>query len=295
MMYATRNEVGAPIRHPAGSAIPEAVHAGELQTRSAIHAQGLGKVYRSVSGEPVRGLAPLNLEIKAHSFTAIVGRSGCGKSTLLRLLAGLERPSQGTVSVDGEILRRPPSNVRYVFQNYAESLLPWRSAAANIRFGLKYAHRAQEESRANRGSDPVKKYLAEVGLSGVEDRYPSELSGGMQQRLAIARALAAQPDILLLDEPFSAVDALSRAQLQDLLLRVWRDHRLTVLFVTHDIDEALYLADRVIVLKEKGGGIQSDLQLTFDRPRHQITTRENTEYLDARRHLLKLVLNGSET
>jgi NitT/TauT family transport system ATP-binding protein len=257
-------------------------------SRLAICAAGLGKDYTSVAGAVVRALSPIDLEIEARSFTALVGRSGCGKSTLLKLLAGLERPTTGSVFLDGEPVLRPPAKVRYVFQNYSESLFPWKTVGANVEFGLRHAY-----SRDNTGassSELVRRYLAEVGLNGIEERYPSELSGGMQQRVAIARALAARPEVLLLDEPFSAVDALSRAQLQDLTLRLWHDHHLTILFVTHDIDEALYLADRVIVLKEKGGGVQSDIQVGFDRPRHQIATREHAGYLADRRRLLNLVL-----
>lgn len=258
------------------------------QARSAIRARALAKNYTSVSGEIVRALTPVDLEIDARSFTALVGRSGCGKSTLLRLLAGLEKPTTGSAFIGDEPVLRPLAKVRYVFQNYSESLFPWKTVGANVDFGLRHAYSSDDTSKSSR--ELVRHYLAEVGLHDVEERYPSELSGGMQQRVAIARALAARPEVLLLDEPFSAVDALSRAQLQDLILRLWQDHQLTILFVTHDIDEALYLADRVIVLKEKGGGIQSDIEVGFDRPRHQISTREHPSYLTDRRRLLNFVL-----
>ncbi len=265
----------------------------DARCSSAIRAEALAKTYTSVAGNSVRALSPIDLDIPAGSFTALVGRSGCGKSTLLRLLAGLELPTNGAVFVAGERVRRPPPQVRYVFQNYSESLFPWKTVKANVAFGLRYSHRRDDDAFSQKDvAERVRAHLFEVGLGGIEERYPSELSGGMQQRVAIARALAARPDVLLLDEPFSAVDALSRAQLQDLVLRIWQQHRLTVLFVTHDIDEALYLADRVIVLKERGAGIQSDVPVRLARPRDQIATREHPDYLESRRSLLSLVLDG---
>jgi NitT/TauT family transport system ATP-binding protein len=264
----------------------------EAQTEVAIAAHQLSKIYVSSRGEAIRGLAPIDLSIVRQSFVALVGRSGCGKSTLLRLIAGLEQATSGSLTLAGVPLTRPGAAVRYVFQNYSESLFPWKTVRENVRFGLRHAYRPDEST--NPGVDwreLADSYIAEVGLVGIADRYPNELSGGMQQRVAIARALAAKPEVLLLDEPFSAVDALSRAHLQDLILRIWREHRLTILFVTHDIEEALYLADRVIVMKEAGGGIQSDVIVPLARPRHQVSSREASEYLALRRQILNLVLN----
>lgn len=256
-----------------------------------IHITSLGKRYKSVLGSDVVGLSPVSLSLREGGLVSIVGRSGCGKSTLLRLIAGLEQPSSGSVAVNGEKVTRPPASVRYLFQNYGESLLPWRTVGNNVRFGLRHSHRPISLPGIENANDAViDKLLDEVGLGGTAARYPAELSGGMQQRVAIARALAANPEVLLLDEPFSAVDALSRATLQDLLLGLWKDHALTVVFVTHDIDEALYLSDRVIVLAPGGEGIQMDVEVPLPRPRNQITTRQDPTFLELRRDILSYVL-----
>ncbi len=256
-----------------------------------IRISSAGKRYRSARGEEITGLAPVTLSVADRAFLSIVGRSGCGKSTLLRLIAGLETPTGGTIAIEGKPVSGPPQSVRYLFQNYSESLLPWRTVGGNIHFGLQHAFQRAARSGDRQARDAlIKEKLAEVGLSGTADRYPSELSGGMQQRVAIARALASNPKILLLDEPFSAVDALSRANLQDLLLRIWQDHALTIVFVTHDIDEALYLADRVVVLSPNGGGVEEDIEVPLPRPRHQIDTRKNSDFLELRSELLGRVL-----
>jgi NitT/TauT family transport system ATP-binding protein len=249
----------------------------------------ISKKYRSARGDEVTGLSPITLSLEDGAFVSVVGRSGCGKSTLLRLLAGLETPTSGHATIGAETIARPPKNVRYLFQNYGESLLPWKTVGGNIRFGLR--HSFGEQPADSDVSVLVESRLEEVGLSGIAERYPAELSGGMQQRVAIARALAANPKVLLLDEPFSAVDALSRATLQDLLLRIWRDHELTIVFVTHDIDEALYLSDRVIVLAPNGGGVQMDVEVALPRPRTQIETRTEPAFLELRRELLGRVLS----
>ncbi|RWX81641.1 ABC transporter ATP-binding protein [Neorhizobium lilium] len=255
-----------------------------------IAVSAVSKTYRSARGDDVTGLKPVTLSIAEGAFVSVVGRSGCGKSTLLRLLAGLETPSSGGASIGNEKIVRPPASVRYLFQNYSESLLPWKTVGGNIRFGLRHCHGAPP--RDVDISSLVEKKLEEVGLSGITERYPAELSGGMQQRVAIARALAANPKVLLLDEPFSAVDALSRANLQDLLLKVWEAHRLTIVFVTHDIDEALYLSDRVVILAPNGGGIQLDVDVDLARPRNQIETRSEPAFLEMRRELLGRVLSA---
>jgi NitT/TauT family transport system ATP-binding protein len=256
-----------------------------------IRVSAASKRYKSARGEEVTGLSPVTLSISDGAFVSIVGRSGCGKSTLLRLIAGLDRPTAGTVAVEGKAVSRPPESVRYLFQNYGESLLPWRTVGGNIQFGLRHAYRRADAAGGCHDIEVlIDEKLAEVGLEGTANRYPSELSGGMQQRVAIARALASNPKILLLDEPFSAVDALSRANLQDLLLRIWQHHALTIVFVTHDIDEALYLSDRVVVLSPNGRGIQMDAEVCLARPRHQIDTRKAPDFLDLRSELLGRVL-----
>ncbi|QCJ01172.1 ABC transporter ATP-binding protein [Agrobacterium larrymoorei] len=266
----------------------------QTNTKPAIRIERLAKDYSSSSGNTVRALEPVDLDIVRESFVAIVGRSGCGKSTLLRMLAGLENPSSGRLHWEHDA---GVESVRYVFQSYGESLLPWLSVGANVEFGLRHAFRGTASDN-NIGQKPadrtalITSYLSEVGLPGTAALYPSELSGGMQQRLAIARALASGPDILLLDEPFSAIDALSRSNMQDLLLRIWQERRITIVFVTHDIDEALYLADRVIVMKEGGKGIVRDIDVSLPRPREQVATRELPEFLRLRRETLQLILEG---
>lgn len=256
----------------------------------AIRATGLGKRYSVLSGGEVEGLSPIDLEVLDGEFVAIVGRSGCGKSTLLRLIAGLEAATTGGAQIDSVPVVGPPEKVSYVFQNYGESILPWRTVGDNVRFGLAHGYGDAVPRDRTVRAELVEQYLNEVGLFGVADRFPGELSGGMQQRVALARAIASRPRILLLDEPFSAVDALSRATLQDLLLRLWREHSLTVLFVTHDIDEAIYLADRVVVLSPDGGGLKRDLEVNLSRPRAQVATKEDPTFLRLRREALELVL-----
>ena len=257
----------------------------------AIRIERLAKDYASSSGKEVRALEPIDLDIKHGSFVAIVGRSGCGKSTLLRMIAGLEQPSSGALHWERDA---GVESVRYVFQSYGESLLPWLSVGENVEFGLRHAFRRSPRQSSNRSLSEIESYLSEVGLPGTQALYPSELSGGMQQRLAIARALASGPEILLLDEPFSAIDALSRSNMQDLLLRIWQERAITILFVTHDIDEALYLADRIIVMEEGGKGIARDIDVSLPRPREQVSTRELPDFLRLRRETLQLVLAGSQ-
>ncbi len=247
---------------------------------AALEASEVGKTFWSRSGA-VEALAPLSVSVAAGSFVTIVGRSGCGKSTLLRLFAGLTTPTAGTVRADVDV-------TRYVFQDYSQSLLPWQTVEQNVRFGVMHG---SDPHRYDNVAQTVAESLAYVGLSGVEKRYPWELSGGMQQRVAIARALAARPAVLLMDEPFSSVDALSRAQLQDMIAGVWSALGITIVLVTHDIDEAIYLADRVIVLGPGGSGIAADIPIDLPRPRSQLESRATDAYLQYRRDLLQLVLD----
>lgn len=247
---------------------------------AALAAAGAGKTFWSRSGA-VEALAPLTLSIAEGSFVTIVGRSGCGKSTLLRLFAGLTAPTSGVVRADGDV-------TRYVFQDYSQSLLPWQTVEQNVRFGA--VHGSGEPAHGDTAT-AVRESLAYVGLTGVELRYPWELSGGMQQRVAIARALAARPTVLLMDEPFSSVDALSRAHLQDMIAGVWSKLGITIVLVTHDIDEAILLADRVIVLAPAGAGIAADVSIDLPRPRTQLETRATDAYLGYRAELLRLVLD----
>ncbi|MGE3619006.1 MAG: ABC transporter ATP-binding protein [Acidimicrobiia bacterium] len=252
--------------------------------RPYLSVDGVGVTFRS-KGADVTALSGVSLGVRQGEFLAIVGRSGCGKSTLLRTLSGLLPATRGKVVLDGQVVSGPSAQVRFVFQDYSQSLFPWKTVAGNVAFGVKHA--------VERGADvgeTVEWALSLVGLEGVGGRYPWQLSGGMQQRVAIARALAARPQVLLMDEAFSSVDALSRAKLQDMILEVWGELKLTAVFVTHDIDEAVYLADRVVVVDEKGKGVTAELPIDLPRPRHQVDTRETPTYLGHRRDLLGLVL-----
>jgi NitT/TauT family transport system ATP-binding protein len=259
-------------------------------TAAKLSIQRVGKVFPGRTAQ-VTALEEITLDIPQGQFLAVVGPSGCGKSTLLDLLAGLSAPSAGRLLVDGEPITRPGLDRGVVFQQYA--LLPWRTAQRNVEFGL--------EGRGltrRRRAETARQYLDLVGLSGFADRYPHELSGGMKQRVAIARALAFDPDVLLLDEPFAALDAQSRETLQDELLRIWQDTHKTVVFITHGIDEAVYLGQRVAVMTSRPGRIKAlididlgdrsavdDLRSTalFAEYRHRIWSELHTEVALAQR------------
>ena len=242
-----------------------------------LRVSGLGKRY---GAHGPAALADVTFDVRAAELLALVGPSGCGKTTLLRLLCGLTSPSEGTVLLDGRPVVRPPPEVALVFQDYSRSLFPWLTVIRNVMFPL----RREGLSRAGK-IERAEVVLGEMGLHGVAHKYPWELSGGMQQRVAIARALVSRPELLLLDEPFASVDALTRAELQDVVLRVHRDvegRRVTIVHVTHDIDEAVYLADRVLVLSPSPGRVASSVEVGLPRPRTQTTTRSSPRFLEVR-------------
>jgi NitT/TauT family transport system ATP-binding protein len=220
---------------------------------------GLGKTYRTGRGDTV-ALRGVDLAIEDNEFVALVGTSGCGKSTLLSIAAGLESHDEGTIALDGEPITMPGLDRGVVFQSY--TLLPWLTALGNVEFALKAAGSAGRDAQAL-----ARAHLHLVGLEGFEDAYPNELSGGMRQRVAIARALSYRPKMLLMDEPFGALDALTRHHMQELLTAIWEKHRLTVLFITHDVEEAIYLSDRVAVMTNRPGRIKSILPVPLPRPR----------------------------
>lgn len=228
----------------------------------------------------------ITLEARASEFLAIVGPSGCGKSTLLKIAAGLIPPTRGKVLLEGKSIMAPPPGVVYLFQQYAKSLFPWRTVIDNVFFPLEGAPRSQREEARRRCQD----YVRQVGLTGFEKSYPWQLSGGMQQRVAIARALAAQPKVLLLDEPFSAVDALTRMELQSLMLQLWERQKFTAILVTHDVEEAIFMADRVAVLGAKPTALKEIVEVDLFRPRDQLATRENSRFLKLRHHLTASLL-----
>jgi ABC-type nitrate/sulfonate/bicarbonate transport system ATPase subunit len=212
-------------------------------------------------GEPTRALEPTRLEVAENDFITILGPSGCGKSTLLRIVAGLDRPSAGRVLLDGRAVAGPGPDRGMVFQSY--TLFPWLTVSENIAFGLR-----EKGVPPPRRQEIIGTYVERVGLRGFENHYPKQLSGGMQQRTAIARALANDPEILLLDEPFGALDNQTRALMQELLLGIWERERKTVLFVTHDIEEAIFLASRVVVMTARPGRIKAEAPVDLPHPRH---------------------------
>jgi NitT/TauT family transport system ATP-binding protein len=238
-----------------------------------------------VFGAAARATVALNgvdLAITKGSFVSVVGPSGCGKSTLLQIIAGLIDPSSGAVFLDDHQVEGPPPGALYVFQQYTRSLFPWKTVERNVAFGLENRETLSRTEVAAR----TREIIGLVKLTGFERHYPWQLSGGMQQRVAIARALACRPEVLLMDEPFSAVDALTRAGLQELLRGLWRELGLTVVFVTHDVDEGVYLSTRVVALTRAPGTVAADLTIDLPHPRDQIATRALPQYLDYRAQLL---------
>ncbi|HVZ01150.1 MAG TPA: ABC transporter ATP-binding protein [Dongiaceae bacterium] len=209
----------------------------------------------------VKALDGVDLAIGENEFLSLVGTSGCGKSTLLSIVAGLESHDTGRVLVDGQPVEGPGLDRGVVFQSY--TLFPWLTARGNVEFALKAAGMKGAEATA-----VARQHLALVGLDGFENAYPRELSGGMKQRVAIARALSYRPKMLLMDEPFGALDALTRHHMQELLTRIWEKHRLTVLFITHDVEEAVYMSDRVAVMSNRPGRIKEVIDIDLERPRH---------------------------
>jgi NitT/TauT family transport system ATP-binding protein len=230
--------------------------------------------------EPVSVLEAISLEVKPESFVCLIGTSGCGKSTLLSLVAGYLAPTSGRIIVDGEPVAGPGPDRIMVFQH--PTLFPWCSARANVAFGLGLrAHRG----RVKNVPETVDRLLTLVGLTGAGDRYHFELSGGMRQRVEIARALAVDPRVLLMDEPFGALDALSRLSMQREMLRIWQQTRKTVMFVTHDIEEAVLLADTVVVLSQRPATIKETLDISLARPR----LREDPKVGELARHIATLL------
>ncbi|MEP6557597.1 MAG: ABC transporter ATP-binding protein [Burkholderiales bacterium] len=223
--------------------------------------RGVTRTFTGPKGQQTQALLPIDLQVQQNDFVTILGPSGCGKSTLLRIVAGLDFPSEGDVLLDGLSVEGPGADRGVVFQSY--TLFPWLTVAQNIRFGLR--ERGMSEVDQQERSEF---FIAKVGLRGFEQHFPKQLSGGMQQRCAIARALANDPKMLLLDEPFGALDNQTRVLMQELLLGIWESAQKTVLFVTHDIDEAIFMANRVAVFSARPGRIKSEFAVDFPHPRH---------------------------
>jgi NitT/TauT family transport system ATP-binding protein len=243
----------------------------------------LGKTYGS-GDKATHAVGDVSFTLEEGEFVCVVGPSGCGKTTLLKCAAGLLRPSRGEVVLRGRRVTEPPEEMALVFQEYSRSLMPWASVRSNVLLPLR--HKSLSRSERTR---LVEESLEAVGLTRVIDRYPWQLSGGMQQRVAIARALAYQPQVLLMDEPFASVDAQTRGDLEDLILRVRERYGITILFVTHDIDESVYLSDRVIVLTHSPTEVKEVVAVDLPSPRDQIATKELPEFTQLRAHVYRLI------
>jgi len=241
----------------------------------------LGKSY-GVADSRKEVLRGLNLDVNRSEFVSLVGPSGCGKTTLLRCLAALMPPSKGQVLLNGRDVTSPPPEIAVVFQDYSRSLLPWRSNLDNVVLPLRNKRLTKQE-RYTRAHEA----LESVGLRGVHRQYPWQLSGGMQQRVAIARALAYRPEVILMDEPFASVDAQTRLDLEDLVLGMRRDYHMTIVFVTHDIDEAVYLSDRVVVLGGSPTTVRDVVQIDLGASRDQIASRSLPQFAEYRAAILK--------
>jgi NitT/TauT family transport system ATP-binding protein len=251
-----------------------------------LEVHSLSKTYRQMGGETTTAIAEISCKVERGEFVSFVGPSGCGKTTLLMTIAGLIAPSSGQVTVHGREVSGPPPNLVLVFQDFNKSLFAWRSVLRNVRFGLEargnYSSQAESKARS---------LIDLVGLKGFEKHYPWELSGGMQQRVAIARALAYEPEVLLMDEPFGSLDALTRLELEDTLLKLWQELSTTILFITHDIEEAIYLSDRILLLSQRPSQIVEELPIDFARPRNQVATRAEARFMEIRNRIYQRIRN----
>ena len=247
----------------------------ERAERSAVapklEVDGLSKYFYGRGGDIRKVLDAITVSIADGEFVCLVGASGCGKTTFIRCVAGLIPAEEGAIRIDGKVVTRPGPDRGFVFQN--DALLPWRTVMHNVLFGLEVRGRSFSETK------PTGEALLKlVGLGGFENHYPSELSGGMRQRVNLARALAIDPEVLLMDEPFASLDAQTREIMQRELLKIWAQRRKTVLFITHQIDEAIYLADRVLVFSYRPGRLTADIRIPFARPR-ELSLKRNPEFL----------------
>ncbi len=252
---------------------------------SQLSIQGVSRTFATAKGPATQALLPVNFEVQENDFVTILGPSGCGKSTLLRIVAGLDFPTTGRVVLDGQPVEGPGADRGMVFQSY--TLFPWLSIEQNIRFGLR--ERGMGEAQQKERSDY---FISKVGLRGFEQHFPKQLSGGMQQRTAIARALANDPKILLMDEPFGALDNQTRVLMQELLLGIWESERKTVMFVTHDIDEAIFMANRVAVFSARPGRIKTELAVDLPHPRHY-RVKTSPEFMDLKARLTEEIRTES--
>ncbi|WP_088227087.1 ABC transporter ATP-binding protein [Desulfosporosinus sp. FKB] len=241
-----------------------------------IEIKNLSKIYQARTGQLV-ALQDVNLDIADNEFVCVVGPSGCGKTTLLNIIAGLEKQTEGSVLVDGKPINGPGRERGVVFQQYA--LFPWKTVLKNVEFGLKLKGLGKQERQ-----EKAERYLELVGLKDFAHAYPKELSGGMRQRVAIARAYAVEPEVLLMDEPFGAVDAQTRSQLQEELLQTWQTEKRTCFFITHDVEEAVILAQRVIIMSARPGRVKEIIPVDIPYPRDQ-ATKLSSEFVEIKNEI----------
>ncbi|MGZ4829554.1 MAG: ABC transporter ATP-binding protein [Candidatus Angelobacter sp.] len=259
-----------------------------METKKAkIAIKDVSRIFFSPSGERIEALKDVNLEVEdafsaagrdIGEFRVLLGPSGCGKSTLLRMIAGLDKPTSGQVLVNGEIVTHPGKDRGMVFQKYTS--FPWLTVADNVAYGMKINGVPEAQRK-----ETVARLLESVGLTEFANVYPETLSGGMQQRVAIARTLALRPSVILMDEPFGALDAQTRSDMQQLLLQIWDETACTILFVTHDVEEAVYLADRIFIMSSHPGTIVEDVHVPFDRPR-DLGLKEKSEFHELQHYVL---------
>lgn len=249
---------------------------------SVIQVKGVEKIYHARKGDTV-AMQDCNMEVLKNEFICIIGPSGCGKSTLLRMLAGLDFPTGGSIIAHDKVIKGPGADRGMVFQSY--TLFPWMTVEENVKFGLKLKKMPKEEQ-----DKIAKEYIQAVGLEKFSKNYPKELSGGMKQRVAIARALANKPDVLLMDEPFGALDPQTKASMQLLLRQIWQKHRTTVVFVTHDIEEAVFLATKIYVMSARPGTVKEEIPvyLPYDRT---LDLKDTEEFIKLRREVNALIHN----
>jgi NitT/TauT family transport system ATP-binding protein len=260
----------------------------EVRSNALLSVAGLRHVYGSGPSAHL-AIEHLEFEVRDGEFVSIVGPSGCGKTTLLKCTSGLMPPSNGQVALAGEVFDGVPDELALVFQDYKSSLFPWMTVSGNVDFPLAQRDLAKDERRKR-----IDESLAAVDLADYGEFYPWQLSGGMQQRVAIARALAYRPRVLLMDEPFASVDAQTRAELEDLVLDVRKRFDMTVLFVTHDIDESVYLSDRILVLSKSPAKIIANIEVPLPSPRDQIDTRELEDFVHLRAEIARLIRRAGE-
>jgi NitT/TauT family transport system ATP-binding protein len=255
--------------------------------KSKITIKDVSRIFFSPSGEKIEALKDVNLDVEdafspsgrdVGEFRVLLGPSGCGKSTLLRMIAGLDKPSSGQVLVNGQPVTGPGKDRGMVFQKYTS--FPWLTVAENVAYGMKINGIPEAERK-----ETTDRLIKSVGLTAFADVYPETLSGGMQQRVAIARTLALRPSVILMDEPFGALDAQTRSDMQQLLLQIWDETACTILFVTHDVEEAVYLADRIFIMSSHPGTIVEDVHVPFDRPR-DLALKEKSEFHDLQHYVL---------